>query len=313
MFNGDPDGRLDTATLANGSHTLTVDGYDSAGTRIATGSRTVTVSNSPATPPPPPPPAPTPPPPPPPPPPPAPTPPPPPPPTTPNTCTQTVAPGASLASTIAAAGAGTTICLAAGTYGKITLASIAKTSDVAVQSAPGADVTIGGLNLRMVSHLRFTGAGGTMRIAGLDIDPLDGDATRSHHLTFDHVIWTAGLTVYARGTSQAILFDSDVFDNLAGAMYEGRLTVRGYNNSAPVGVTISNSHFGGGGCSDGVQVVGDAYGVQIGPATSSRTRAGVVRRPRRPDPAVRVEPHGDHRQLLPRQLDRDHGSGRRRP
>jgi hypothetical protein len=134
-----------------------------------------------------------------------------------------------------------------------------------VQPASGADVAIGGLNLRMVSHLRFTGAGGTMRISGLDIDPVDGDPTQSNHLTFDHVIWTAGLTVYARGTGQAILFDSDVFDNLVGSLYEGRLTVRGYRNSAPVGVTISNSHFGNGGCSDGVQVIGDAYGVQIGP------------------------------------------------
>ena len=44
-FNGDPDGRLDTTTLANGPHTLKVDAYDASGTRIATGSETVTVSN----------------------------------------------------------------------------------------------------------------------------------------------------------------------------------------------------------------------------------------------------------------------------
>ena len=47
--------------------------------------------------------------------------------------------------------------------------------------------------------------------------------------------------------------------------YEGRLTIRGYDNTQPVGVTITNNHFGGGGCSDGIQVVGDAYGVRIGP------------------------------------------------
>ena len=46
MFNGDPDGRLDTTTLTNGTHTLNVDGYNAAGTKIAAASKTVTVSNS---------------------------------------------------------------------------------------------------------------------------------------------------------------------------------------------------------------------------------------------------------------------------
>ena len=45
MFNGDPDGRLDTTTLTNGTHTLEVDSYDSAGNRVATATETVTVSN----------------------------------------------------------------------------------------------------------------------------------------------------------------------------------------------------------------------------------------------------------------------------
>ena len=42
-------------------------------------------------------------------------------------------------------------------------------------------------------------------------------------------------------------------------------TVRGFCDTAPVGVTISNNRFGGGGESDGVQLTGDVYGVQIGP------------------------------------------------
>jgi hypothetical protein len=116
----------------------------------------------------------------------------------------------------------------------------------------------------MVNHLRFTGAGGSMRIGGLDLDPTDGDSSWSHHLTFDHATWTAGATVRTRGSNQEIVIDSGVFDNLPPPSYEGRITVRGYNNSQPVGVTISNSHFSGG-CSDGIQVVGGAYAVQIGP------------------------------------------------
>jgi chitodextrinase len=259
MFNGDPDGRLDTSTLSNGSHTLTVDAYDAAGAKVATASRTVTVSNSASTPAPPPPTTP----PPPPPPPPAATPPPPPPPAPASTgsCSTTLSSG--LAAAIQSASAGATICLNSGSYGNLSLTSVGKSADVTVRPATGADVTIGRLTFRMVNHLRFTGEGGSMKIGGLDLDPSDSDNSWSHHLTFDQTVWTAATTVRTRGSNQAILFDSSVFDNLGVGMYEGRLSVRGYNNTQPVGVTISNSHFGGGGCSDGVQIIGNAYGVQI--------------------------------------------------
>jgi hypothetical protein len=133
-----------------------------------------------------------------------------------------------------------------------------------VQPAPQEKVAIEDLSFRMVSYLRFTGIGGSMTIGGLDLDPVDGDPSWSHHLTFDHITWAGGAIVRTRGANQAILFDSSVFDNLPPPLYDGRVTVRGYDNTQPVGVTISNNRFSGG-CSDGVQVIGDAYGVQIGP------------------------------------------------
>jgi hypothetical protein len=55
-FNGDPAGRLNTATLTNGSHTLTAEAFSATGAKVAAGSKTVTVQNGPVTPPPPPPP-----------------------------------------------------------------------------------------------------------------------------------------------------------------------------------------------------------------------------------------------------------------
>jgi hypothetical protein len=179
-----------------------------------------------------------------------------------NECTTTIV--ADLVSAIRNAPAGATICLAAGEYGDISLTSVGKSDYVTVQPSPGADVVICELVFRMVSHLRLRGSGGSLSIGGLYLDPTDGDPTWSHDLVFDHVTWTAGTTVRTRGSGQAILFDSNVFDNLPAPLYEGRISVRGYDNSLPVGVTIRNSHFSGG-CSDGVQVVGDAYGVQIGP------------------------------------------------
>ena len=85
-------------------------------------------------------------------------------------------------------------------------------------------------------------------------------------MAFTYATFTDSSTVHTPSTNQDILFDHDTFDNLPVASGgEGRLSVVGTDNTAPVGLTISNSHFGNGGCSDGIQVDGDIYGVQIGP------------------------------------------------
>jgi hypothetical protein len=70
------------------------------------------------------------------------------------------------------------------------------------------------------------------------------------------------LQIRAGGVNAGLLFDHLNLDNLGPGTWDGRLTVRGYNNTAPVGVTISNSSFRGG-CSDGVMVIGGAYGTVI--------------------------------------------------
>jgi hypothetical protein len=64
-----------------------------------------------------------------------------------------------------------------------------------------------------------------------------------------------------------ILIDHNTFAgiNVCSTCYEGRLTIRGYQNTQPVGVTISNNTFGPNGDADGVQIIGGAYGVQVGP------------------------------------------------
>jgi hypothetical protein len=144
------------------------------------------------------------------------------------------------------------------------MTSVQKRTDVTVQPAPGARVAIGRLTFERVAHLRFTGLGGAMSIDGLELDAGDNEPSWSHDLAFDHLTWTDASNVRARSTDQALLFDHDVFDNLGIGLWEGRITVRGYEQKKPVGVTISNSHFAGG-CSDGIQVIGDAFGVRIGP------------------------------------------------
>ena len=70
-----------------------------------------------------------------------------------------------------------------------------------------------------------------------------------------------------RCTNSAILFDSNNFHGLDTGAWEGMLTVQSMDQgpSSSVGVTISNDSFVGGGNADGIQVLGDADGVQIGP------------------------------------------------
>ena len=185
-------------------------------------------------------------------------------PSAPAPCSETPGAGADLSTVLTRAASGSVVCLDSGSYGNLTLTSVQKRTDVTVQPARGARVAIGRLTFEMVAHIRFTGAGGSMSVGGLELDASDNEPRWSHDLAFDHLTWTAASNVRARATNQSLLFDHDVFDNLGIGLWEGRITVRGYEQTKSVGVTISNSHFAGG-CSDGIQVIGDAYGVQIGP------------------------------------------------
>ena len=76
-------------------------------------------------------------------------------------CSKTIGVGTGLAAAIAAAHAGSVVCLGSGNYGSVTLTSLRRTADVTVQPAAAATVTIGRVTLDLVRHLRFTGIGGT--------------------------------------------------------------------------------------------------------------------------------------------------------
>jgi Right handed beta helix region len=187
-------------------------------------------------------------------------------------CTATIS--GRLDAAIHKAHGGDVICLTSGSFGDVALDGLSKPSDVTVRPAAGATVTIGSIDFNNVSHLHFTGLGGTLKMAGGEVDPNGGASASacSTHLTFDHIVYTAAMNILTRCANEGILIDHDVFDNLGGMTWEGRLNVTAYQTGAPgqpVGVTISNSHFGGeapgGTCSDGIQVLGDAYGVRIGP------------------------------------------------
>ena len=223
-------------------------------------------------------------------------------------CSKTTSAGADLSAVIARAASGSVVCLDSGSYGNLTLTSVQKRADVTVQPAPGARVAIGRLTFEMVAHLRFTGASGRMSVGGLELDARDNEPSWSHDLAFDHLTWTAASNVRARGTNQALLFEHDVFDNLGTGLWEGRITVRGYDQTKPVGVTISNSHFAGG-CSDGIQVIGDAYGVQIGPGNEFTNIQQAGCDPVHADP---IQLYGGNGAVVTGNYFHDNGDGSRR-
>src|ERR1700754_3880317 len=150
---------------------------------------------------------------------------------------------------------GDTVALAAGDYGTFT--GGAKAGAVTLRPQSGAAVSM---------RPSFNGASFVvldgMTIRGMDV------GGESHDIVVSNSAITGPTTVDASTMANAnIAFDHDTFNGIdaCGSCYEGRLTVRGNNNSSPVGVSVTNSHFGNGGGSDGVQIVGDAYGVEIGP------------------------------------------------
>jgi hypothetical protein len=154
-----------------------------------------------------------------------------------------------------AAQPGDTILLASGSYGTFT--GGAKAGMVTLRPQAGASASIAP---------SFNGAA-FITLDGLTINGIDIGG-RSHDISVINSRITASSAVDASTMSNAnILFDHDTFDGIdaCSTCYEGRLTVRGNNNTAPVGVSIVNSHFGNAGGSDGVQIVGNAYGVKIGP------------------------------------------------
>jgi hypothetical protein len=147
---------------------------------------------------------------------------------------------------------GDTILLASGDYG--TFAGGAKKSTVTIKAAPGARATIQ-LELSKAAHLRFEG----LTVAGAKL------RAPTHDITIARSRFTAAAQIDATQMVGAdIVLDRDIFSGIdvCSDCFEGRVTVHGRQGQRrPVGVTVQNSLFNGGGNSDGIQV--GAYGVRV--------------------------------------------------
>ena len=168
-------------------------------------------------------------------------------------CDQTLSPGANVASAVANAVAGSTICLNAGSYGAVSLSSVNKSSDVILQSVSGRTAMLS-LTLQSSSRLKFQ---------SLTIQRLNMWSGGNKNISILNNTFTGQAMVQGSGSSSTpanILIDGNTFDGITVGPndYEGRLQL--YDAG---GVIVSNNHFGGRGDSDGIQWGG--YGGQVGP------------------------------------------------
>lgn len=125
---------------------------------------------------------------------------------------------------------------------------------VTLRPEPGAVVSMAA-QFNPASFITLDG----LTLTGLDV------SGKTHDISVLNSRFTGQADLNMTGNANAnILIDGSSFDNISvcAQCAEGRLSVRQYPmGSQPVGVTISNNHFGGPGESDGVQ--NGAYGVVI--------------------------------------------------
>ena len=184
-----------------------------------------------------------------------------------QTCTQTLNPGANVASAVSSAANGAVICLNSGSYGSVNFTNISRSGFVTVKSTSGvgARMSIGEIyNSKYIKLDSLTFDSVAVRECSTDIQLLNST-------------WVAGgggLTfLYATSCSASdmrLVVDNGTFTGVGRAGYEGRLSVRGVR-----GLTIKNSLFSGqptnsADASDGIMLVGNATNVTIGPGNTFR-------------------------------------------
>jgi Right handed beta helix region len=152
-----------------------------------------------------------------------------------------------LASQVAAAGPGQTVCLASGSYGTFTGA--AKSGMVTIRPAQGARVDM---------TVVFDGAS-NITVSGVTLDDatLEG-ATHDVTLSYSTVASGGQIAIFPdqMTSTSGILIDHNALRNQScGTDLQGRIDVQdaGANNSNPVGLTISNNYLSGG-TADGVRL-----------------------------------------------------------
>lgn len=173
-------------------------------------------------------------------------------------CTQTLSPGANVASAVSSAANGSTICLNSGDYGTVKLDNLARTGYVTLTSASGTGAIMSP-SLWNSDYIRFDRMSLTSMV-------INNGSTNVQITNSTFVPNKPGLAVVA---SSKILVDNVDFTNVNLATWSGRISL---NNATYT--TITNSKFVGvgkdstnvkTGAADGIMIIGNASDNTIGP------------------------------------------------
>ena len=148
---------------------------------------------------------------------------------------------------------GKTICLQDGDYGQLVGNDISKSSTLTIRSVNSKG-----------AKLSFKTWGGTSRFTFQDLTLSGIDLAHvTTNMSFLNNKFVGQAFINLDSTNSNILIDSNTFDGISVTVdqAEGRLSLRDTGINGDVGITVSNNHFGTGGCSDGIQT--SATGVII--------------------------------------------------
>lgn len=170
-------------------------------------------------------------------------------------CPAALSVGVNLASAVASAANGSTICLNAGNYGSVNFFNIPRTGFVTIRSASGVSARLSPQvgNSRFLRFQNVTLSSVLVNSCSLNIEFVGTPfAPNDSGLIFDASSCASSTHNY--------LVDGAIFDRVGMALYEGRLNCRDCN-----GVTIKNSTFSGIGSepSDGIQTQGNTRNLTL--------------------------------------------------
>ena len=153
-----------------------------------------------------------------------------------------------------------------------------------MRPASGVTATIGSITLAAVRHLHFTGNGGggsNLTVGMTKVNDGQSGSATNDHLTWDYLTFSSATgcwNIYATANTSNILIDHTRHDNIdkvsAGCTDDGRITTRDSSTPPANWIVVSNSHFGGGGCSDGIQVESDKEVIGPGNEFANLTQGG---------------------------------------
>lgn len=160
-----------------------------------------------------------------------------------QSCSQTLSAGANVASAVANAAAGSTICLNSGSFGSVSLGSFTRSPRVTVRSVTGQGASM---------KLSFSGTNG-VTFDSVTVTGANFSGSTTKNITISNSTFT-GHAVFNSLANSNVLLTNNTHNNInGGGQYTSPARIHlSYGSSTHSGVTIQNSLMDGG-SADGVQ------------------------------------------------------------